>query len=220
MSELSWMKKYERRMKYFEKNHETLLSGSKPYIIRLDGHNFSTFMKDKDKFETKFVEAMIRTTKEIMKRTSNIIYGYTQSDEITLVFDSSKEPDFKGRIMKITTILAGLCTAIFNKEYPNDKTPHFDARIFEVDTEDDIYNNILWRMRDGIRNSKAKKNSELEWNQMDNYFRFGTLIKKIMVDKSGYNPITKSNVIVQRSTLLEISDYFPSIIELKRFLLE
>jgi hypothetical protein len=45
----SFFKTVGERMKTYEKEFENNLDNSKPFIIRLDGHKFSTFMKPFEK---------------------------------------------------------------------------------------------------------------------------------------------------------------------------
>lgn len=97
-------------------------------------------------------------------------------------------------------------------------TAYFDARAFGVQTLEDVINVFLFRSRDCIKNSKASfaqgycshrelqnKNSEeqiqyckdktgLDWNELHDSLKFGTLVKKENYIKTGEN-----NVEVQRS---------------------
>ena len=64
---------------------------------------------------------MQRVTKKLVE-DSNAIIGYTQSDEISLIFNSdsiNSEVFFNGKLFKMTSILASMCTAYFNKEVEN-----------------------------------------------------------------------------------------------------
>lgn len=223
------------RMKQFEQDALKMerLDPTKPYIIRLDGHKFSTFASSFNKpFDHGLHAIMVQVTKDLMKmQWTDATLGYTQSDEITLVFpalvtsssstltattdtentdgnngdhddhgDDTVEADnsgtttatttttkqqqertltFGGRILKMATLAASLCTArftywclryaqegtVFTQEKTekfdrvmqvlNAGTAHFDARIFNVDNDMDCLNNIKWRSNyDSVRNSR------------------------------------------------------------------
>ena len=80
----------DKQMRRFEQSMDrTLLEGI--YVVaRLDGHGFTRLTKkewDLEKpFDIRFRDAMIETTKHLMDCGFRIIYGYTQSDEISLLF--------------------------------------------------------------------------------------------------------------------------------------
>eukprot|EP01080_Neovahlkampfia_damariscottae_P002672 gene2672-3868_t len=185
----SYFKTVGERMKSYEKEFENHLEKTKPFIIRLDGHKFSTFMRPFEKpFDENFSEVMIATTIDLVDQF-HCVTGYTQSDEITLIFpaliskDEKETEDkesvlfFKGRTMKIASLVAGFCTARFNyhclkmsnkwskelKKYDQimerltEASGYFDARVFNVPDEQEVLVNILWRsVYDCQRNSKAR----------------------------------------------------------------
>jgi len=59
-----------------------------PVVARLDGKCFHKFTKNmKEPFDENLTQVMIETTKYLVEET-NAIIGYTQSDEITLIYCS------------------------------------------------------------------------------------------------------------------------------------
>lgn len=79
-----------------------------PYVVRCDGHHFSTFMRGFDKphdirihrvghplwfkfFETP--QAMLLTAHDMVFHFSGCVCGFTCSDEITLIFPASKSTE-------------------------------------------------------------------------------------------------------------------------------
>ena len=77
------------RMKFYESQAcvEKLLPLI-PVIARLDGKGFSKFTKGlKRPYDERLSKLMVETTKYLVKET-NANCGYTQSDEITLVWYS------------------------------------------------------------------------------------------------------------------------------------
>jgi tRNA(His) guanylyltransferase len=109
---------------------------------------------------------MIDTTIYLVSETQAKL-GYTQSDEITLFWslDLHTSPDqqymFDGKFQKLTSVIAAMATAYFNRELASripekaSALPAFDARAWNVDSAHDVFLNFLWRQNDGVRNSVA-----------------------------------------------------------------
>lgn len=133
-----------------------------PAVIRLDGKAFHTFCRGLPKpFDERLSLAMRETTKALVNETHAAI-GYTQSDEITLVFpnlDPSKKMMYDGKVQKLCSVLAGLASAKFNREIQAripEKAhllPVFDARAFNYPTMELALENLVWRETDATRNS-------------------------------------------------------------------
>lgn len=114
------------RMKGYEAIHDGKIPPYLPFIVRLDGKNFSKFTSGFRKpFDDLFVIAMIRTMNDLVVKF-NPKTGYTHSDEISLIFSASctkEEYDTKtnksthlldGRVLKLCSILASYCGVRFN----------------------------------------------------------------------------------------------------------
>ena len=157
------------RMKEYEAVSEGHLQPSRPAILRLDGHAFSKFTTLFAKpFDERIHKAMLKTCTDLLEAYPTATLAYTQSDEITLVFPEGVG-NFNDRVMKISTLAAGLCSVHFHAhlmdaliETPEPEVkatgslplPYFDSRLFNVPTVEECLNNILWRCRgDAIRNS-------------------------------------------------------------------
>jgi len=132
-----------------------------------------------------------------------------------------------GRVQKLVSLIAGFTTKEFNKlllknielvyQEPNN-TPtdyayldvirnkvfeaYFDARTYGVDTADECFNSVLWRVRDAEKNSVSNaayvylphkkllqlngqerkemllKEKGINWEEYDSMFKYGTLVKK------------------------------------------
>src|SRR5581483_3371034 len=129
---------------------------------RLDGKGFSKFTKGlKRPFDVGMVRAMVLTTMYLVEET-NARVGYTQSDEISLVFYSDvydSQVFFNGKIQKMTSVLASMATAKFNSlleaHLPSKVglLPVFDCRVWNVPNEVEAANTILWREKDATKNS-------------------------------------------------------------------
>ena len=74
------------RMKQYEAVSKTRLIRRMPVIIRLDGCHFHTFTKGFEKpFDEVLMCSMIRTMKFLCQNIQGCVFGYTQSDEISLI---------------------------------------------------------------------------------------------------------------------------------------
>lgn len=150
------------RMKAYEAIEDRTLDAEKPIYVRIDGRSFSRFTRGMGRpFDTRMSAAMISTTKRLVDNLHPRI-GYTQSDEISLVWlaEGESQPLFGGRIMKLASICAGLATAAFNRALMEhdladyaDRLPHFDARVVQLPDRTEAANMFLWRERDATRNA-------------------------------------------------------------------
>lgn len=134
-----------------------------PVYTRIDGRSFSAFTKGMGRpYDPRLTRAMIDTTKGLVEKTHARI-GYTQSDEISLVWYSDTVESgyfFDGKIMKMTSVLASLATAIFTAS-ANDhglgmfmgRLPHFDCRVIQIPTQTEAANMFLWRELDATKNA-------------------------------------------------------------------
>lgn len=133
-----------------------------PIIARLDGKSFHTFTKGLIRpFDTRLQNCM-RETMMYLVDITNADVGYTQSDEITLVWrnhDRKAEAQYSGKFQKLTSLFAAHATAKFNdlirKELPEKSgaLPVFDCRVWQVPNFTCAIENIMWRQDDAIRNS-------------------------------------------------------------------
>ena len=117
------------RMKWYEKNFSLPKAVPMlPVIARLDGRAFHTWTKGLSKpFDQAFMDVMAYTTKRLVEET-NAVIGYTQSDEISLIFYSEKPSSqvfFDGKQQKIVSNLASMCTAFFNNQTNTENTRTF-----------------------------------------------------------------------------------------------
>jgi len=92
-----------------------------PVVARIDGRAFSSFTRGLDRpYDKSMASLMVMTTASLVEGT-NARIGYTQSDEITLVWeqaDFKSEPFFGGKVYKTLSILAAAATAAFNHLLP------------------------------------------------------------------------------------------------------
>lgn len=114
----------DRMKNNYENRAKTYLLRRTPVIIRLDGCHFHTFTRGFAKpFDKILIEAMQETTLELCKNIQGCVFGYTQSDEITLVLVDYNNIDtdawFDYSVEKMCSVAASMCTLYFNKIFSN-----------------------------------------------------------------------------------------------------
>lgn len=162
---MPWNNEISTRCKAFESvATEPRASKDQPLLVRLDGRAFHTYTRGlRRPYDERLSCCMIETTRTLVA-DSHARIGYTQSDEITLLFwadptlPSSCLP-FDGRYQKMCSVLAGLASSRFAvlayESIPEKRAaaPHFDGRAWSVPTADDALEAILWRVGDARKNS-------------------------------------------------------------------
>jgi tRNA(His) 5'-end guanylyltransferase len=155
--------KLDDKVKFFENiANSATLDEDLPICVRLDGKAFHTFTKGlKKPFDERLSTIMIDTMNFLLDST-NAQLGYTQSDEITLVYlktSENQEVNFSGRIQKLTSVLASMATAKFNTELhtkiseKSQTLAFFDCRIWNVPSLQEVAELFRWRHLDAIKNS-------------------------------------------------------------------
>lgn len=111
------------RMKVFYENiPKTRLMRRTPVAIRLDGKAFHTFTRGFQKpFDFVLMDTMQKTMKYLCENIQGCVFGYTQSDEITLILvDYQKftsDAWFDYEVQKLTSVSASMATMAFNKYF-------------------------------------------------------------------------------------------------------
>jgi len=128
-----------------------------PVVARLDGRAFHTFTRGMARpFDGQMSALMQKTTMELVSEFHASI-GYTQSDEITLVW--RKPTMFGGRFQKYHSVLAGYASAVFARAaaimFPEKDgiVPCFDCRVFQVPNLEVAVDVLQWREEDAVKNS-------------------------------------------------------------------
>lgn len=174
-----WNETLKSRSKFYQELSNYRLSPGSYILLHLDGRAFKRFTKGfKVPFDTEFVEAMNQTLQVLCKEVGNCKFGYTQSDEITLVLcDYSPESDkvadmwLYNRISKICSIAASIASVTFydillrnrisgltdaseiKKTITGLRKPQFDCKAWNVPSWDEVYAWLSFRSIDCIRNS-------------------------------------------------------------------
>lgn len=107
------------RMKRYEMVSSNSLTRRTPAIIRIDGKAFHSFTKGMNRpFDPVFRNAMAETMKELCQGIQGCVFGYTQSDEISLLLTDYSTLDtdawFGYEVQKMCSIAASTATLSFN----------------------------------------------------------------------------------------------------------
>ena len=151
----------DRKMRVYERSLDQILLPELYLVARLDGNRFTRLTKEICKFEVpydeRFRDMMVDTVKAIMNYGFRIVYGYTESDEISLLFHS-EESTFGRKVRKFNSILAGVASASFSMNLGQEAI--FDCRMVPLPTIERVREYFLWRQEDAHRNSL---NSHCYW---------------------------------------------------------
>jgi tRNA(His) 5'-end guanylyltransferase len=178
------------RMKGYENVSKTRLIKRSPVIIRIDGKAFHTFTKGfKKPFDKFLVRCMQETMLYLCQNIQGCIFGYTQSDEISLILTdyATFETDawFDYEVQKLCSITASMTTMKFNRLlFNNNKGAVFDSRCFNLSKEE-VTNYIYWRQLDAKRNSiLAVGQSCFSHKELQN--KTCNMILKMLADSNEY----------------------------------
>jgi len=222
------------KMRVYETSQDRCVLPNMYMVARIDGRGFTKLTKETHVFEAPFDERfrdmMVETVKHLMHCGFKVIYGYTQSDEISLLLDL-QENVFARKLRKYNSLLAGEASAKFSLLLG--AMGVFDCRISELPTKalvidyfrwrnEDAHRNALnahcyWRLRqDGFSRSEATKRIEkistgeknellfaygLNFNDFPTWQKRGIGIYWDTFEREGLNPITQEQTIVSRNEL-------------------
>lgn len=217
----------DSRMRVFETAHDHCVLPGLYIVARLDGRSFTRLTKEVHKFEapydTRLRDMMLATVEHLMNCGIDITYGYTQSDEISLLF-AYQEQTFGRKLRKLNSVLAGEASSKFSLLLGS--IGCFDCRISQLPNKEEVVNYFRWRHEDAHRNalnahcywclrregksatqatsmmnglSVADKNEMLfqhgiNFNQLPNWQKRGVGLYWEEYQKQGYNPITGETV--------------------------
>jgi tRNA(His) guanylyltransferase len=92
---------------------------------------------------------MVATLLHLMTCGFSVLYGYTQSDEMSLLFRRD-ESLFGRKLRKLLSVLAGEASAAFSLA----SAPWaFDCRISQLPRDEDVVDYFRWRHEDAHRNA-------------------------------------------------------------------
>lgn len=227
---------FDRRMRIYEESLDQYILPDMYIVARLDGRSFTKLTKEVCKFEvpfdTSFRDYMLATMHKLMESGFRIVYGYTESDEISLLFHA-KENTFGRKVRKINSTLAGEASAHFSLLLGHAAT--FDCRVVPLPNIERVQDYFIWRQEDAHRNSlnahcywtlrkegisKQRATSMLEgmevssknellfqrginYNDLPNWQKRGIGVYYQEIIKEGYNPVLHETVQTTRRELRE-----------------
>lgn len=221
----------DKKMRVFETAADLCVLPSMFMVARLDGRSFTRLTKDVCQFEVpfdvRFRDMMVSTTEALMNCGFQVLYAYTESDEISLLFHL-EEQTFGRKLRKYNSTLAGEASARFSLKLGQPAC--FDCRISQLPTTDLVVDYFRWRNEDANRNalnswcywtlrkdgqnetqatkrllgvSVSQKNELLHqyginFNDLPNWQKRGVGLYWEEYDKPSMNPITNEEVLARR----------------------
>jgi len=224
----------DKKMRIYEQSLDQVLVPDMYMVARLDGRSFTKLTKEVCKFEAPFDEhfrdMMVNTTKALMDCGFRIVYAFTESDEISLLFDMDEDA-FGRKVRKYNSTLAGEASAAFSLGLG--KVATFDCRMVPLPNTERVEDYFRWRQEDANRNalnshcywmlrkegkSVREATAELEgkgvsfkndllfsrginYDNLPSWQKRGIGLWKEDFDKEGLNPITGERTIAKRSRI-------------------
>jgi tRNA(His) guanylyltransferase len=240
------------KMRVFETSADFCVLPRMFMVARLDGRSFTRLTKEVHQFEAPFDEQfrdlIVQTAEALMSCGFRVLYAYTESDEISLLFNSDEQL-FGRKLRKYNSILAGEASANFSLLLGDVAT--FDCRISQMPNADLVVDYFRWRNEDAARNalnaycywtlrktglkereaadqifglSVAHKNELLfrygiNFNDVPSWQKRGVGMYWEEYDKLARNPVTGEEVVARRRRIKTVLD-LPMKDEYSRFLRE
>lgn len=144
----------DQRMRVYETAHDQCVLPNIYMVARIDGRSFTRLTKEVCQFEApfdpRFRDLMYSTVRHLMQCGFNVHYGYTQSDEISLLFSPDIDV-FSRKERKYNSILAGEASACFSVALG--QMAAFDSRISQLPSIELVQDYFAWRQEDAHRNA-------------------------------------------------------------------
>lgn len=222
------------KMRVFETAHDHRVLPGLWMVARLDGRGFTRLTKETGQFEipfdVRFRDMMVSTVEHLMGCGIHAVYGYTESDEISILL-AKDEDSFSRKLRKLNSVLAGEASAHFSLAIGAPAV--FDCRISQLPSDDLVVDYFRWRNEDAHRNalnahcywalreeglkgraahqrmsgrSVAEKNELLfqrgiNFNEVPSWQKRGVGLRWAMVEHKGFNPKTEEEVLTLRRRL-------------------
>jgi tRNA(His) 5'-end guanylyltransferase len=144
----------DKRMRVFETAHDHRVIPGIFIVVRVEGRNFTRLTRELHRFDAPFDERfrdyMISTTEHLMNCGFRVAYGYTQSDEISLLLHHD-EDTFGRKTRKLESVFAGEASAKFSLLLGD--LAAFDARVSQLPSLDLVVDYFRWRSQDAHRDA-------------------------------------------------------------------
>lgn len=144
----------DNKMRQYETALDYCVPMGNYLVARIDGRGFTRLTKEKHDFEkpfdANFNRYMIETVKHLMLSGIRVVYGYTQSDEISLLLHLD-DNSFGRKIRKLNSVLAGEASAKFSLMLQDISA--FDCRLSILPNTKLVVDYFRWRHEDAHRNA-------------------------------------------------------------------
>ncbi len=224
----------DAKMRCYEQSIDQHVLSDMYLVARLDGRSFSRLTKEicdfEAPFDERFRDMMVNTVKALMDCGFRVVYGFTESDEISLLFHTD-EHTFGRKVRKFNSILAGTASAAFSLQLG--QVAALDCRLVPLPNLERVQDYFLWRQEDAHRNAlnahcywmlrkegmsvkdatemlegkSVSFKNELLFSRGINFDKLPSWQKRGIgvywedIEKTGYNPITKQEVKTVRKAL-------------------
>ena len=224
----------DKKMRIYEQSIDQCILPDMYLVARLDGRSFSRLTKEVCNFEApfdvRFRDMMVNTVKQLMDCGFRVVYGFTESDEISLLFHR-EEATFGRKVRKFNSILAGQASAAFSLQLG--QVIAMDCHLVPLPSIEKVKDYFLWRQEDAHRNAlnahcywmlrkegvgaqeataqldgkSISYKNELLFSRGINFDKLPAWQKRGIgvfwadVEKVGFNPITKQEVLTTRREL-------------------
>ena len=144
----------DKKMRVYEKSIDQCILPELYMAARLDGRSFSRLTKEicafEAPFDTRFRDMMVETVKSLMDCGFRVVYGFTESDEISLLFHAD-ENTFGRKVRKYNSLLAAQASAAFSLQLGMPVA--FDCRMIPLPNVECVRDYFRWRQEDAHRNA-------------------------------------------------------------------
>ena len=144
----------DKKMRTYEQSLDQVLLPELYLAARLDGRSFTRLTKEICRFEApfdiRFRNMMAETLKALMDCGFRVVYGYSESDEISLLFHPD-ENTFGRKVRKYNSTLAGVASAAFSLQLG--QMAVFDCRMIPLPSVERVRDYFRWRQEDAHRNA-------------------------------------------------------------------
>ena len=144
----------DARLRAFETSDDRSVPPELHIVVRLDGRGFTRQTREvwqlDAPFDERFRDHMLDTVEHLADCGFGVLYGYTQSDEISLLLRRD-DTTFGRKTRKILSVLAGEASARFTLAMG--RLACFDARICPLPTPEVVVDYFRWRQEDAYRNA-------------------------------------------------------------------
>lgn len=225
----------DKKMRQYECGDDRLVLPGLYIVARIDGRGFTRLTKQTCPFEApfdvRFRDMMAESVRHLMTSCGfNILYGYTQSDEISLLLHPDDKA-FQHKARKLLSLFAAETSAAFSVKLGMPAA--FDCRLCELPNKQLEVDYFRWRQADAHRNalnahcywilrkqgldarranglvagkSVAEKNEMLfqngiNFNDLPAWQKRGVGFKWVLQERAGYNPVLQREETAMRKTL-------------------